>query len=130
MRKVSLLLLVAVFAAGCTHKPFVSHVHALVTDCDTANVSYAATIKPIVQSNCYVCHSAVATANGGLDLETFSSLKNYLAYGFRGDGVYGSKFYHCILHSQGALPMPPTNVIDTCSLKQVKRWIDMGAPEN
>lgn len=126
-----IVLLVTYGITACTHKPFVPHTPAAPVDsCDTLHVSYARDIKPIILANCYSCHGTVVTDSGGLDLETFSSLKNYLTYGFRGDGLYGSKFWHCITHSLLALPMPPTYVIDSCSLKQIKHWIDNGAPEN
>lgn len=119
--------------AGCTHKSWVLAPVTPVTPtgCDTTNVTYHADVQPILQSNCYSCHrTAEVASGGGLDLENFTSLKNYLQYGFRGDGIYGSKLYHCILHSQLALPMPPTYTIDSCSRNKIKRWIDMGGPAN
>jgi hypothetical protein len=131
MRPFSLFLCTLLVA--CTHKSFVPHVPPVVIPvCDTINISYGKDVQPVLRNNCYSCHATAATASagGGLDLENFASLKSYLNYGFRGDGVYGSKFYHCITHSLLALPMPPTYIIDTCALKQVKRWIDLGAPQN
>lgn len=127
-RYCSFIVALALLPVSCTHRAY----HALVITpavCDTTVVTYLADVQPILRNNCYSCHGA-QTNNGGLDLETFSSLKNYLQYGFRGDGVYGSKFYHCILHSQLALPMPPTYVLDSCSLMKIKRWIDLGASDN
>ncbi len=129
--KVSLFTLCVVACIGCTHKPFTLHQQVIVAPVgDTMHVSYQKDIKPVIQQNCYVCHATSVITNGGLDLENFQSFRNYLAYGFRGDGVYGSKFYHCISHSLLALPMPPTYVIDSCSLSEVKHWIDAGAPDN
>ena len=132
--KAFLFILLCVISIGCTHKPFTIHTPIVVIPpgCDTINVSYKKDVQPIIEGNCYSCHStsAISSAGGGLDLEDFTSLKTYLEYGFRGDGVYGSKFYHCISHSLLALPMPPTYIIDTCSLKQIKRWITLGAPDN
>jgi hypothetical protein len=115
--------------ASCTHKPFIIVVPPVVVPtCDTINVTYKNDIQPVLSSNCYSCHATAVTLNGGLDLEDTASLARYLQYGFRGDGVFGSKFYHCISHSLLALPMPPTYVIDSCSLKKMKHWIDAGAP--
>ena len=93
-------------------------------------MKYATDVKPILRDNCYECHATAVTATGGLDLESFTSLKAYLNNGFRGDGIYGSKLYHCIWHSALALPMPPTYVMDTCSLRKIDRWIKLGAPES
>ncbi len=119
---------------ACTHKALVvvPVVPVAPTGCDTSNVTYHADVQPILANNCYSCHGTaqVDSVGGGLDLENFTSLKNYLQYGFRGDGVYGSKLFHCILHAQLALPMPPTYELDTCNQKKIKRWIDEGAPEN
>ena len=117
---------------GCTHKPFTTQtiIPFAPAGCDTTNVSYKTVIKPLLNNNCYQCHATAVTVNGGLDLEDFTSLKNYLFLGFRGDGIYGSKFYHTILHSLNALPMPPLYKLDTCSLKQVKGWLELGAPDN
>jgi hypothetical protein len=124
---------ILIVLAACTHKPFplvVQPAPPAVATCDTQQVFYASVIKPILKSNCYSCHGASVTANGGLDLETFTSLKDYLQLGFRGDGLYGSKLYHCLLHSQNAQPMPPTYIVDSCSLKLIKRWIDLGGQNN
>ena len=84
--------------------------------------------QPIISANCYACHATAATAGGGLDLQDTASLKSYLNYSFRGDNIYGSKFYHCVLHSSLALPMPPTTVLDTCSIKKIHHWLLAGAP--
>jgi hypothetical protein len=118
---------------SCTHPQIVLHTSVppvVNTGCDSINVKYGTDIKPILRDNCYECHATAVTTTGGLDLENFTSLKLYLNNGFRGDGVYGSKLYHCISHSPLALPMPPTYVLDTCSLRKIDRWIKLGAPES
>ena len=118
---------------ACTHKAIVvvPVVPVAPATCDTTNVSYHTDVQPVLENNCYSCHgTAQIGSGGGLDLETFSSLKNYLHYGFRGDGVYGSKLMHCIMHASLAQPMPPTYQLDTCSQMKIKRWMDEGAPEN
>ena len=136
MKRFKLLLFFSALALSCVHKPFTALIpaHTVVntTSCDTegTGISYTKQVKPVLSQNCYSCHGSSVTTGGGLDLEDFSNLKGYLQNGFRGDGIYGSKLFHCILHSPNALPMPPTYIIDTCSLKYIKRWIDMGAPDN
>lgn len=127
------LLYGAVVYLGCIHKPFKAATPApvvVVPVCDTINVSYSAVIKPLLQANCYECHATAVTANGGLDLEDFTSLKNYLTLGFRGDGVYGSKLYHCALHSTNALPMPPVYKLDSCSMSKLACWLRAGGRDN
>ncbi len=128
-----MVISVVVALSACTHKALLVAPVTPVTppDCDTTNVTYHADVQPVLEANCYSCHgTAEVGAGGGLDLQNFASLKNYLQYGFRGDGIYGSKLYHCILHSQLALPMPPTYTIDSCSRNKIKRWIDLGGPAN
>ena len=123
-------LLAPVFLLACTHTSLQTQV-VLPPSCDTTHVSYKNDIQPVLSANCYSCHATSQVGNGGgLDLESFSSLKTYLQYGFRGDGIYGSKFYHCICHTPLALPMPPTYILDSCSLRKVSSWIHLGAPQN
>ena len=120
---------------GCTHKPELPVLPikplppVVVNACDTTNVSYKKDVQPVLNANCYSCHGTAVTAGGGLDLENFTSLKTYLQQGFRGDGVYGSKFYHCITHKE-ALPMPPGYLLDTCTLNKIGAWISRGAADN
>ncbi len=129
MKRSLLLLVIFCFLSACTHRSYVAPV-IVVSGCDTAVVTYHADIQPMLAANCYSCHATTVTQSGGLDLEDFTSLKAYLQNGFRGDGVYGSKLYHCMLHSSLALPMPPTYVVDSCSLNKVKRWMDQGGVNN
>ena len=136
MRVLCLFIFLCLAVIACQHKPFPVPVAKTtptppppVVVCDSVNVTYAANIKPILQTNCYSCHSTSVTLTAGLDLETFSSLKTYMGYGFMGDGIFGSKFYHCITHNR-ALSMPPTYILDSCDLAKIRRWIAMGAPEN
>ncbi len=127
------VILFSSFLISCKHEPPVIAVPQDTTAiCDTQVVTYAKDIQPIFKTNCYRCHStdSVKANGGGLDLEDTTSLKAYLKNGFRGDGIYGSKLYHCMLHSQNILPMPPAYICDTCSLNKVLRWTHLGAPLN
>ncbi len=135
MKKGFLLIIFISLFCSCQHKPFKAQALPVATPpdsntCDTINVTYKKDIQPVIQATCYTCHATSVTVNGGLDLENFTSLKTYLQYGFRGDGIYGSKFYHCISHSLLALPMPPNYKLDTCTLKKIKGWISLGAMDN
>lgn len=126
-----------VFVCSCTHQPQyhvapvtpVTPVTPVITlACDSMDVSYNKVIHPIFRNNCYECHSATVTNGGGLNLEDTASLKSYLNKGFRGDGVYGSMLYHCLLHSQNAQRMPPSYILDSCSLHKIHHWLTLGAP--
>lgn len=126
-----ILLVACVHKAPTTIKPAATK--PVGESCDSNDISYLTSIKPIFRNNCYSCHndSVTHTAEGqGLDLEDTSSLKNYLKYDFQGDGIYGSRLYHCLLHSFGALQMPPAYTIDSCSLKKIRNWLSHGAHLN
>jgi len=126
------LLCYTAILAGCTHQPYVIYKPAHIdstAECDTSVITYYRDIKPILVSNCYVCHSAdsILARGSGFNIEDSAMLKQYLLHDFRGDGLYGSKLYHCICHSQGALPMPPGYMLDSCSIAKISRWLHLGA---
>ena len=131
MKKTAVLLFFFSAIVACQHKPELATIPTpvLVNKCDTVNVSYKKDIQPILKTNCYSCHATSVTQGGGLDLENYTFLKSYLQYGFMGDGIFGSKFYHCISHDK-ALPMPPTYKLDSCDLARVRVWIRGGAVDN
>jgi hypothetical protein len=128
--QVSIIIILFAGLGACRHKPEdISPMSpAEPAGCDTTNITYAGDIKPIFDGHCYSCHGTIVTENGGLNLEDTASLRNYLSYDFRGDSIYGSKLYHCILHARYALPMPPNYLIDSCSMAQIKHWLSAGAP--
>jgi hypothetical protein len=98
-------------------------------DCDTTLVSYQNTIRPILENNCYSCHSTSTTQmNGGLDIENFSSFKNYLSR--NGNGMYGSQFINIINQKPGYLPMPPAYILTNCEISKIKSWINKGGLDN
>jgi len=98
---------------------------------DSAAFSYSLYIQPIIRTNCYSCHStSITQTTGALDLENYNSFNNFLKLDFRGDHVFGSMFYNCILQTNGALPMPPSGKLTDCEIKKIKKWIDSGAPNN
>ena len=131
MQKITLILFVSILLYACHHKAYIVQNDPKITVCDTnRTISYRYDIQPILANNCYGCHSAAQASTGALDLETFTSLKAYLNNGFRGDGIYGSKLFHCMLHANLALPMPPSYTVDTCSLNLVYNWLAHGGPQN
>ncbi len=130
MNRVLFLLILVFFAClSCKHQPFPAPMQT-ADICDTNKFSYSKDIQPILAANCYRCHATDSTLTGGLDLENFQSLKTYLKNGFRGDGIYGSKLYHCMLHAQSAVPMPPEYIVDSCSLIKMRKWLAAGGLDN
>lgn len=91
------------------------------TSCDTLNVTYSNTIRPVVQARCQGCHSG-ATPQGGLDFSSWSVLNAVAADG-RLEGA--------IQHLPGYEPMPRNAArMNDCRITQFLQWIDAGAPNN
>jgi len=90
-------------------------------NCDTATVTYAAVIKPIIDKNCATsgCHSD-AYANG-YDLSYYAGLEAVANNG---------KLIESI-EQTGASPMPQgAPKLDACTIEQIKKWVNDGAPNN
>lgn len=89
--------------------------------CDTANVTFASSIKPIVANQCQGCHSG-SSAGGGYDLTTYTGIKAVVDNG----KLWGSVNF---LTGYSAMPKGGTR-LSTCALTKIKKWIDAGAPNN
>ncbi|MBN1186239.1 MAG: hypothetical protein JXB49_28435 [Bacteroidales bacterium] len=96
----------------------------LNNSCDTLDITYSGTIQPMLQSNCYVCHSNsnAAGLGGNIRLEDYEDVKTVADDG----RLYGS-----IAHESGFSPMPRGgSQLNDCIIQQTKIWIDNGAPNN
>lgn len=87
-------------------------------NCDTTNVTYNLTVAPIIQSNCAGCHSG-ASASANLSLQNYAEITT---------AVTSRGLYERISNSSN--PMPPGGLMDACKIKQIKKWIDSGSPNN
>lgn len=123
----TILLLLA--SVGCHKEKAIQQ--STTSTCDTLNITYANTIKPILRSNCYECHSTANTiGNPSIDFENFTTLKTYLNLHFQQDTSYGSLFYNNLKQSIGAKAMPPYGKLGNCELRSIQIWIAAGAPNN
>lgn len=82
--------------------------------CDTSNISYDNTVVPILQNQCYACHSG-GTTNGGIDLSNYETVV-FLAQSGTLAGV--------INHAEGYTNMPPFTKLNSCEILQIEKWID------
>lgn len=92
--------------------------------CDLTNVTYTASVKPLLSDNCLMCHSTASSAasGGGVKLENYNDLIIY---------VNNNKLYGSVTQSSGFSPMPKGgNKLGSCALQTLKKWIDNGAPNN
>jgi uncharacterized membrane protein len=90
-------------------------------NCDTVNVTYTASVAPILKTYCVVCHSATSPS-AGVDLSTFAGVKVQAANG----RLIGS-----ITHAVGYKPMPSsTSKLGSCEINQIQVWITKGTLNN
>ena len=95
-----------------------------VVVCDTSQVTLSGTVKPILQTNCYTCHSSAAASSfgAGINLEEYQALKG------RADGgsLLGS-----ISHASGFSSMPKgASKLSDCNISLIEAWIQKGAPND
>lgn len=117
-------LVLAVFAtvllAGC-YNDNEEDLYPQTPDCDLTNVTYSATIAPIMATSCNGCHGA-ASASGGVITETYDGLKAIASNG---------KLYGAVSHASGYSPMPQGgSKLSQCAIDKIKTWVDAGAPNN
>ena len=94
----------------------------LNSSCDTANVTFSGTIVPILNNNCYSCHSNSTAARNGNNIP----LQNYADVVARAASVIGS-----IKHTGSYSPMPKNGgFIKTCSISQFDIWVKKGMLNN
>ena len=89
--------------------------------CDTNNYTFAANIKPMMDTYCKGCHNAT-TANKGVVLDTYG-------------GVYATVVTGTLLktirHEAGVVAMPFASAkLSDCQVRQVEKWIAAGATNN
>jgi hypothetical protein len=95
--------------------------------CDTAGMTYAADIVPILQEHCYTCHRAV-NPSSGYPLEGYINLHPYTidTIGGRTCTLVGN-----ISHDPGYDPMPFGEAkMDSCLINQIVDWVNRGAQDN
>ncbi|TAL40818.1 MAG: hypothetical protein EPN92_13965 [Chitinophagaceae bacterium] len=119
--KFFIAVLLTILICGCYYD-IEEQLYGLNAPCDTSNVTYSATIVPILQnSGCLGCHSGVS-ASGSIRLDSYNYLITQATNG---------KLYGTITHSTGYIPMPQGgNKMLPCDISKIKAWIDAGTPNN
>lgn len=121
-RLTALLLLVSlVVGVSACYYDKEEELYPPVTQCDTTNVGYQATIVPLMKANCNACHNSAAPS-AGIATDNYQGVKTIALNG---------KLYGSIAHLSGYSPMPKGgNKLSECNIQKVKAWINAGAPEN
>lgn len=91
------------------------------TTCDVSKVTFAKTVKPILDRSCNGCHAGSAPS-GNIDLSTHANVKRYVLDG----SLFGS-----INHDAGFVRMPDGAAkLPSCEISSIKEWIRLGALNN
>lgn len=96
----------------------------LNSSCDTTNVTYSGSIKPVLNMHCFACHgqSTYTSLGAGINLEDYNGLKFEADNGFLMGGI---------THKTGFFPMPlNSSKLDDCTINTFRKWVNSGAPNN
>ena len=127
MRKHIPVIILALILTGCYYDKEDQLYPAPTTTtpgagCDTMNVTYTNTIKPIMDASCAMagCLDA-ATKSNGWDVSTYSAAKTTATSGrLMGSLRHETKFY----------PMPKDlPKLDDCTISKIQAWINAGTPQ-
>lgn len=91
--------------------------------CDTTNITYALTVKPILDANCNLsgCHNT-ASASAGIALEQYSQVKSYIDQ---------PKFIGSLWHDAAYSAMPKNAAaLSACQIRKLDQWRLNGSPNN
>ena len=115
------MILGAMFLTSCYYD--VEEVLYPPTNCQTSNMSLQNNIQPILDRNCYICHSTVqGIYNGNVILEGYDNLKVYVDNG---------KLLGSIKHASGFKQMPQNAPkLGDCDIAKTEQWILDGALNN
>jgi len=90
-------------------------------ECDTTNVTFSGAIWPLIELNCYGCHSG-QQPSGGISLTDYNSVVVQANNG---------KLFGAINHDPGYKPMPNNSPkLAECKIDQIRIWIENGTPNN
>ena len=94
------------------------------THCDTVNISYNLTVKPIIVNYCLACHGANNhnSLGGNLNLDGYNNIITVAKNGV---------LVKSIRHEAGVSPMPKNSpALTECHILKIEKWISSGATNN
>lgn len=86
-----------------------------LTGCDSTNVTFSASIQPIISSRCSIngCHVAGAQVP---DLSTYTNIVANIA--------------RVKVRAMDLKTMPSSGPLSTCEIAKLQKWINAGTPNN
>jgi hypothetical protein len=124
MKRIILFTSLMILACTCYYDSEEFLYPKLSSLCDTTNVEFSSSIKPVLQQYCLTCHSnsSALSFGGNIMLEDHADVK------IRADN---GELYGSVAHLPGYSPMPKGgSKIDDCNISVIKSWIDSGSPDN
>jgi hypothetical protein len=116
-----MLLMVAVVSFQGCYYDTEEELYPQVQVCDTSQVTYSLSVRPVLDQNCMNCHSQ-AVQQGNIVLETYADVQGVAATG----ALLGA-----IRHDPGFTPMPQGGgKLNDCVILQIEKWIQSGSPNN
>lgn len=112
------------FITSCYYDSEESLNPATQNSCDLTNVTFSATVKPILQASCYGCHSNqnAASSGDGIKLENYSDVQNIAKNG---------KLMGVLKHSSGYKAMPLGGAkLNDCDISKLQTWVNAGMINN
>jgi hypothetical protein len=116
------IVVILIFFGACYYDSEEALYPSYNNSCDTSNVTFSATIIPILSNNCLGCHSnsSAASLGANIKLQDYADVQSQI-----------STVIQAINHTGGLSPMPKGgNKISTCSLTQFDIWVRKGTPNN
>lgn len=94
--------------------------------CDTLNpISYSEQIWPVINTNCVGCHNN-SLQSGSVNLSSYSNILLQVTT-LRNDTPV---IVGVIKQLPGFVPMPPSGMFDTCTIRTIELWIEQGSLNN
>jgi mono/diheme cytochrome c family protein len=89
--------------------------------CDTAHVTYAGTIAPLLQQQCSSCHGG-SLPEAGFAVSSYAQVRAKAANG---------QLLGTVNHDPGFPAMPQGGAkLSDCDLTKLRQWVAAGAPNN
>ncbi len=122
--RIIIVIFITAIAYGCYYDNEEYLYPQLDTTCDTADVAFSSSVKPVLEQNCLSCHSnnTASSLGGNIKLEDYQDVR------LRADN---GSLLGTISHESGYSPMPKgASRLNNCKISIIKIWISSGAPDN
>jgi hypothetical protein len=117
-------IIILIFIVTTCYYDSEEYLYPQLNTCDTSNVTYTLSIKPILEVSCTSCHYAGApqSTGGGINLENYTDVKEYTSNG---------KLLGAIKHTS-IYPMPlplGSPKLDDCKIATFDIWKKNNYPQ-